>query len=96
MFEDEETNRRRCDAAFSPVSMIILVFHTAGCAVRQPFLVLQRHAVEYLTEVVFEVCLMVRCCERCWCDRCGATEDKGFGSDAPRIQDVRSLLCGSI
>lgn len=59
MFEDEETNRRSCDAAFSPFSMIILVFRIAECAMRQPFLVIQRHVVnEYLTEVVFDACLM--------------------------------------
>lgn len=59
MFEVEETNRRCCDAAFSLVSMMILAFRVAGCAVRQQFLVFQRHVVEYLTEALLEVCLMV-------------------------------------
>lgn len=84
MFEDEETNRRYCDAAFSPVSMMMLVFHTAGCAVRQPFLVLQRHVVEYLRRLSLRCAWWwLRCCDRC-CDRCGATVDKGFSGAMPR------------
>lgn len=42
MFKNEGTNRRCCDAAtaLSLVWVMILVFRTAGCAVRQPFMVL--------------------------------------------------------